>query len=194
MKVFLAGATGVIGSRLVPLLLAAGHEVAGLSRSPEKRAALESLGVTAVIGDVFDDGWLTDEVVGFAPDMIIHQLTDLPDDRDELGAYSWTNALIRQQGTANLIGAARAAGTTRFLVQSVAWPLGGGMGDAVSDMERAVLDFGGVVLRYGQFYGPGTYHPVDPPAPPRVEIDEAARQTMEALDSPSGVILIVDRD
>lgn len=192
MKVFLAGATGVIGSRLVPLLVEAGHEVRGLSRSPGNQELLENLGATPVIGDVFEAAWLTDEIVDFRPDVIIHQLTDLPDNVEEIGSHAWANAMIRRQGTANLLAAARAAGTDRFLVQSVAWPLGGGAGDAVSDMEQAVLGFGGVVLRYGQFHGPGTFHPDALPDPPRVQIDEAARRTLAALDEPSGIVLIVD--
>jgi nucleoside-diphosphate-sugar epimerase len=192
MRIFLAGATGVIGRRLVRLLVDAGHQVAGLTRSPDKTALLEGLGAQPVVGDVFEADWLVDEIVRFRPDIIIHELTDLPDDAAEIGAHSWVNAMVRRQGTANLIVAARAAGVTRMLVQSVAWPLGGGPGDAVSDMERAVLDFGGVVLRYGQFYGAGTYHPGDPPSPPRVQIDEAARRTVEALDASSGILIVVD--
>lgn len=192
MRVFLAGATGVIGVRLVPLLVSADHEVAGLTRSSEKAGSLRGLGAHPVVGDVFDSDWLTRAVLDFGPDVIVHQLTDLPDDVAEAAAHSWANAMVRQQGTANLLAAARAAGVSRMLVQSVAWPLGGGAGDAVSDMERAVLGFGGVVLRYGQFYGPGTYHPEEPPPPPRVHIDEAARQTVDALGAGSGVILVTD--
>lgn len=192
MRIFLAGASGVIGSRLIPLLGAAGHEVAGLTRSPAKANLLAELGAHPVVGDVFEAEWLIDAVVAFGPEAIIHQLTDLPDDPVEIGAYSWNNAMIRRQGTANLLSAARRAGAPRFLVQSVAWPLGGGPGDAVSDMERAVLEYGGVVMRYGQFYGPGTYHPDTPPDPPRIHIDEAARQTIEALEAASGILLMVD--
>jgi nucleoside-diphosphate-sugar epimerase len=192
MRIFLAGASGVIGSRLIPLLRAAGHEVAGLTRTPAKASLLAELGAHPVVGDVFEAEWLIDAVVAFGPDAIIHELTDLPDDPAEIGAYSWNNAMIRQQGTANLLSAARRAGAERFLVQSVAWPLGAGPGDAVSDMERAVLEYGGVVMRYGQFYGPGTYHPDTPPDPPRIQIDEAARQTIDALDAASGVLLMID--
>lgn len=192
MRIFLAGATGVIGTRLVPLLLAEGHEVAGLTRSPEKGAIVSEMGATPVVGDVFDGDWLTGQVTDFGTEMILHELTDLPDDLAEIGAYSWNNAMIRRQGTANLLAAARSAGADKFLVQSVAWPLGGGPGDAVSDMESAVLTYGGVVLRYGQLYGPGTYHPDSPPDHPRIHVDDAARRTVDALTSESGIILLVD--
>jgi D-3-phosphoglycerate dehydrogenase len=96
------------------------------------------------------------------------------------------------EGTRNLLGAARAAGASRFLAQSVAWPLSGEGAAAVAEHERAVLDAGGVVLRYGRFYGPGTYHPDDVAEPPAVHVEEAARRTAEALDAPSGVITVVD--
>ncbi|HJR91715.1 MAG TPA: NAD(P)H-binding protein [Acidimicrobiia bacterium] len=192
MRIFLAGATGVIGTRLVPLLIANGHEVAGLTRSPEKTELVSEMGALPVVGDVYDGDWLAEQVNDFGTELILHELTDLPDDLAEVGAYSWNNAMVRKQGTANLLAAARLAGVDRMLAQSVAWPLGGGPGDAVSDMEQAVLAFGGVVLRYGQFYGPGTYHPDLPPDPPRIHIEEAARQTVAALDAASGILLLVD--
>ena len=102
------------------------------------------------------------------------------------------NARIRRQGTANLLAAARAAGATRFLAQSVAWRLDGDGGAATEELERSVLAAGGVVLRYGQFYGPGTYHEQAPPPPPRVHVDQAARRTVAALEAPTGVLTIVE--
>ena len=99
---------------------------------------------------------------------------------------------MRREGTANLLAAARAAGASRFLAQSVAWELSGASGAAVEELERATLDVGGVVLRYGQFYGPGTYHEDEPPTPPRIQIDEAARRTVAALEAPSGIVELVD--
>ena len=90
--------------------------------------------------------------------------------------------------------ATRAAGASRFLAQSIAWQLPGAGAKAVAHLERATLDFGGVVLRYGQFYGPGTYHEGEPPEPPRIQIDAAAARTAELLETPSGVVTIVDPD
>ena len=86
---------------------------------------------------------------------------------------------------------ARAAGVTRLLAQSIAWKLEGESQAAVEELERLVVNASGVVLRYGQFYGPGTYYEAEPPAPPRVHIDEAARRTVQALDAPGGATLII---
>ena len=95
-------------------------------------------------------------------------------------------------GTANLVAAALVAGAGRFVTQSVAWPLPGAGGRAVDEMEAMVLAVEGVVVRYGQLYGPGTFHPANRPDPPRVDIDDAAARTLPALTAPSGVISIVD--
>ncbi len=193
MRIFLAGASGVLGVRLVPLLVAEGHAVAGMTRSPGKTAALRALGAEPVVCDVFDAPALTTAVVAFAPDLVMHQLTDLPDDPANMAAHNEGNRRIRREGTRNLLAAAQAAGATRFLAQSIAWTPPGDGGRAVEEMERLVLDAQGVVLRYGQFYGPGTYHEDAPPDPPRIHLDEAARQTVAALAAPTGVLTLVDR-
>jgi uncharacterized protein YbjT (DUF2867 family) len=192
MRIFVAGATGVLGVRLVPLLVAAGHDVAGMTRAPEKAGTLRALGAEPVVCDVFDPPALERGVVASRPDLVMHQLTDLPDDVSLIPAFARANARIRREGTENLLEAARAAGATRFLAQSVAWELAGDAGVATGDLERSVLAAGGVVLRYGQFYGPGTYHEQAPPPPPRVHLDEAARRTVEALEAPSGILTIVE--
>ena len=193
MRIFLAGATGVIGVRLVPLLVTAGHEVAGLTRTAAKAEALTAQGAVPVVADVYDADALTRAVVGFAPELVLHELTDLPDAVAELAASRAANARIRVEGTRNLLAAARAAGATRFVAQSVAWELPPGEGaDAVAELERTVLAFGGTVLRYGQFYGPGTFHPDALPTHPRIHIDEAARRTLAALDAPSGILTVTD--
>lgn len=190
----MAGATGVIGIRLVPLLVADGHAVAGMTRSPEKAETLRALGAEPVVCDVFDADALRDAVASFAPAAVIHELTDLPTDARRFRKHAAAHNRIRRDGTQNLLAAAHAAGTVRrFLAQSVAWQLSGDGGAAVEELERAVLDRGGVVLRYGRLYGPGTYFEHDAPEPPRVHVDEAARRTVAALAAPSGVLTIVER-
>lgn len=192
MRIFVAGASGVIGSRLVPRLVEAGHVVAGMTRTPSKTGLLEALGATAVVCDVFDADGLRAAVGDFSPDVVIHELTDLPDEADRIAASGGANARIRREGTRNLIAAARASGAERFLAESVAWELGGDAGAAVRELEQAVLDVGGVVLRYGRLYGPGTYNPDTLPEPPRIHVDEAARRTVEALEAPTGIVTLAE--
>jgi nucleoside-diphosphate-sugar epimerase len=193
MRIFLAGATGVIGVHLVPRLVVAGHTVAGMTRSPDKAEQLRSLGAEPVVCEVFDRDGVREAVSAFGPEIILDELTDLPDDQSQIAELVARNARIRREGTPNLLAAARAANVHRFLAQSVAWELPPGVGaDAVRELERLVLEAGGVVLRYGQFYGPGTYFEQEPPPSPRVHIDDAAGRTVAALDAPSGVITIVE--
>ena len=188
MRIFIAGASGVIGVRLVPLLTAGGHTVAGMTRSPHKADQLRDLGAEPVICDVFDRDALTRAVAAFRPDVVFHQLTDLPDREDELAAYSDRNDRIRTEGTRNLIAA---AGTARVIAQSISWELPDPHA-ATAKHERAVLQAGGVVIRYGQLWGPGTYFEAGPPEPPRIHVDDAARQTVPALGVPPGVTVVAD--
>jgi uncharacterized protein YbjT (DUF2867 family) len=188
MRVFVAGATGVIGVPLVRQLVAAGHTVAGMTRTPAKSGLLESLGAAAVVCDAYDADAVADAMASFAPDVVINELTDLADDFEKIDPEA--NARIRREGNANLIAAADGA---RYLAQSVAWELSGTGGDAVRELEQTTLAAGGVVLRYGMFYGPGTYSEgSEPPLPPRIHVEEAARRTIEALDAPSGVIVLTE--
>jgi uncharacterized protein YbjT (DUF2867 family) len=189
MRVFVAGASGVIGVRLVPLLVAAGHEVAGMTRSPGKVEGLQALGAEPVVCDAFDAVALREAVVAFRPEAVVNELTDLP---DEQAATNEANARIRREGTRNLLAAARAAGASRFVAQSIAWQLRGDAGAAVAELERLVLAADGVVLRYGRLYGPGTYYEDEEPEPPRVHVDEAARRTVPALAAASGIIEVTD--
>jgi nucleoside-diphosphate-sugar epimerase len=193
MRIFLAGATGVIGVRLVPLLVGARHEVVGMTRMPDKVELLRSLGAEPVVCDVFDPPALNAVVSGAAVEMVMHQVTDLPDQVDQLSAFRQRNNRMRTEGTHNLIEAARRAGVKRFIAQSISWEPPGG-GEAVRDLERMVLDFGGIVLRYGQLYGPGTYYEHEPPDPPRIHVDEATRRTVDLLDAPSGAIVVTETD
>ena len=193
MRVFLAGATGVIGIRLVPLLVGAGHEVAGMTRSHDKSTQIEALGAQPVICDVFDAASLLSAVSDFTPDLVMHQLTDLPDRIDQIPDYAERNNRIRSEETRNLLAAAGEAGTRRLLAQSVAWAPPGSS-NAVAEHERLVLEAGGVVVRYGQLYGPGTYYPDDLPAPPSIHIEDAAGRTMALLEAPSGIVVLTDED
>jgi nucleoside-diphosphate-sugar epimerase len=157
MRIFVAGATGVLGRRLVPLLVAAGHDVAGMTRSEGRAAMLRELGTEPVVCDVFDADAVHAAVVRFAPAAVVNELTDLPDDAGKLAEGRASNAQMRREGTRNLLAAARAAGASRIVAQSVAWETKGDTAAAVEYLERETLGAGGVVVRYGQLYGPGTY-------------------------------------
>ena len=172
MRIFLAGASGVIGQRLIPRLVHAGHIVGGLTRSHGKTELLRHLGAEPILCDVFDREALIQAVRDFKPDVMLNELTDLPDDAAQISQLANLNARIRTEGTRNLIEAARRSGSPKILAQSVAWQLPDGPdAQAVAELERSVLAEGGVVLRYGQFYGPGTYNEQQPPEEPRVHID-----------------------
>lgn len=196
MRIFLAGATGVIGVRLLPLLIADGHTVAGMTRTEAKAATLAQAGAEPVVCDVFDADALRTAVAAFAPDLVMHQLTDLPDDVSQIGEFGERNDRMRQEGTRNLLAAATGAGVpgARFLAQSIAWELPGERGEHTRAFERMVLDAGGVIIRYGQLYGPETFYP-DPdalPPPPRVHVDEAARATVGLLNAEPGIVEVVE--
>jgi len=193
MRIFIAGATGVIGVRLVPLLVAEGHDVAGMTRSPEKAEALRALGAEPVVCDVFDPSGLTRAMIEFMPELVMHQVTDLPDQVEQIPAFAERNNRVRTEGTRNLIAAAKSAEAQRFLAQSICWEPPAG-GETLEEHEEQVLNVGGVVIQYGQLYGPGTYHEQDVPPPPRIHVDAAARRTVELLDAAPGVIVVAEPD
>lgn len=193
MRIFIAGASGVIGVRLIPLLVDGGHVVAGMTRSPGKTCLLRELGARPVVCDVFDFGALTRAVSAFGPDVVFHQLTDLPDQEGDIALFRDRNDRMRTEGTRNLLAAAAGAKADRVIAQSISWePPSERRRAATAAHERAVLQAGGVVIRYGQFHGPGTYYEGDPPEPPRIHVDDAARQTLPALAAPPGVTLVAD--
>jgi nucleoside-diphosphate-sugar epimerase len=193
MRIFVAGATGVIGRLLVPQLVAQGHTVGGMTRSAAGAEWLQSTGAIPVVCDVYDRERAITAIIDFAPELIMHQLTDLPDSASALPKKRDDNARIRQEGTRTLLDAAAAAGGVKVIAQSIAWEQPPGRGaDAVAELERTVLEADGLVLRYGQFYGPGTFYPDAAPERPRVHIDTAARITMELLGAPSGIVTVVD--
>ncbi|MFL5866812.1 MAG: NAD-dependent epimerase/dehydratase family protein [Thermoleophilaceae bacterium] len=186
MRVFVAGATGAIGRSLLPQLIEAGHEVTGMTRSADKAAAISAAGAKPAVADVFDEDRVRSAMVEAAPEVVVHQLTSLPDRLDfrDSSIYDATNE-VRSEGTRILIDCARAAGARRMVAQSIAFiyaPQGdwvkdeeapvldmarGAFGEAcrtVVEMERAVVGaegLEGLVLRYGFFYGPGTYYASD---------------------------------
>jgi nucleoside-diphosphate-sugar epimerase len=205
MRIFLAGASGVIGRRLIPLLLAEGYVVTGTTRSAEKAAELKASGVAPAIVDVFDGRAVYDAVIVAQPEAIIHQLTDLPDviDPARLGEVLARNSRLRIDGTANLVAAARSAGVRRLIAQSIAFayadgpephaetdPLNAAEGETpgaitargVRALEEAVLNappIEGIVLRYGRLYGPGTWNTPNARAP--LHVDAAAHAALLAL-------------
>ena len=182
MKVFVAGATGAMGKQLVPQLLAAGHQVVGMTRSESKQAVLRELGAQSVVADALDPEQVAGAVAAAEPDVIVHQLTAIAalDLRHFDRSFAPTNRL-RTDGTDHLLSAARAAGVERFVAQSfTGWPYartGGPVKSeddpldpsparemreslaAIRHLEEAVVGADwteGIVLRYGGFYGPGT--------------------------------------
>jgi len=175
------------------LLVTGGHTVAGMTRSPGQAGLLRELGAEPVICDVFDLAALTRAVAAFGPEVVFHQLTDLPDAAADLGRFSDRNDRIRGEGTRNLLAAAATAKAQRVIVQSISWELPSENRRAITaSHERAVLDAGGVVIRYGQLYGPGTFYPGAPPQPPRIHVDDAARLTLPTLAVPPGVTIVAD--
>jgi uncharacterized protein YbjT (DUF2867 family) len=186
--VFVAGASGVLGVRLVPLLVGAGHLVAGLTRTPAKADRLAALGAEPFVANALDRDALMSAVRAFSPDVVMHELTDLPDDAAEIPERSAAHAHLLRVGTRNLVDA---AGDAHVVAQSIAWDAGGDTTRAYADLEATVLAAGGAVMRFGQFYGPGTYYESELPPEPRIQIDTAARRAFEAIDA-EGVVIAVD--
>lgn len=204
-RILLAGASGVVGRRLLPLLRDAGHEVFGTTRSPANAERLRALGAEPRVVDVFDAAALARVVAEAQAEVVIHQLTDLPDrlDPEKMAEAIPRNARIRDEGTRNLITAARAAGARRLIAQSIAWlyapgpephgeddPLQAPEGaravtvNGVRALERQVLGaspLAGIVLRYGQFYGPDTGTDTPTGAAP-LHVDAAAYAALLAVE------------
>ena len=235
MRVFLAGATGAIGRPLVPRLLAAGHAVTAMTRSPDRAAALRAAGADAVVCDVYDRPGLEAAVAAARPDVVVNQLTDIPHALDPRRYEEQMAGLnrIRTEGYGNLVAAARAAGAARLVAQSIAFVYRPGPEPADEDEplwtdapepvastvaataagERLVLDAGGLVLRYGWFYGPGTAYAGDGATTAEirrrrypvvgagtgvssfVHVDDAADATTSAVTSDvTGILNVVDDD
>jgi len=179
-KIFVAGASGVVGRRLCRLLVEDGWLVSGSTRSQDKVPMLRDLGVNPVVVDAFDEALLNRVIGEIQPAMVIHQLTDLPPALDpaRMPEAVVRNARIREVGTCNLLAACVAAGVKRIVAQSIAFayspgplpydedsPLNTNSSDCagitargVASLEQQVLraPLYGIVLRYGKLYGPGT--------------------------------------
>jgi nucleoside-diphosphate-sugar epimerase len=233
MRVFVAGATGAIGRPLIPKLLEAGHEVTALARTPEKARVLEAQGVETALADAFDEAGVREAVVTARPEVLIHQLTALP---RSMNPRKYAEALkptsrLREKTAPYFLAAAREAGVRRVIFQSISFmvaPQGPPVLDetapvsddpvarATATMERYVTSaeaLEGVVLRYGFFYGPGTWYAPDgfmaELARKRqlavigsgegrssfVHVDDAAAATVLALDhGKPGVYNVTDDD
>lgn len=206
MRIFLAGATGAIGKRLAPLLVNAGHHVVGTTRSAIKGDALRAAGVEPAVVDVFDAPALSRAVFVARPDIVIHQLTDLPPglDPSRMAEATRRNARIRSEGTQNLVAAALEARVHRLIAQSIAWMYASGPQPHAEDdpldthaegaraitvagvvaLERLTLlspPIEGVVLRYGHLYGPGTGADRGREAP-SLHVDAAASAALLAVE------------
>ena len=232
MRVFVAGASGALGSRLVPQLIAAGHEVTGTHRSPGNAERVRRLGAEPVQLDLLNPDAVIDAVVAAHPDAIIHQATALAGDLDfkHFDRSFHQTSLLRTQGTDSLLAAAKAAGVKRFVAQSYAsarYARTGGMVKTEDDpldpdpipatreataalryLDEVVTGAGGIVLRYGVFYGAandGLIEPVRKRMFPIVgggagvssfiHLDDAAAATVLALEHRGPAIYnIVDDD
>lgn len=237
VRIFVAGATGAIGRQLVPLLVESGHSVTALTRAESKAAAIREAGAEAVVANVLDAHEITAAVLAQSPDVVVHELTAIPariDPRRFAEAFVPTNRL-RRDGTRNLLAAAVAAGSRRIVVQSIAQayaPVGGWVKaeddplyldapspfadifQAIVDLETITLGSDAiepVVLRYGNFYGPGTRFAADgsdaqlvregrfpvagggPAHWSFIHVQDAAHATVQALDRGApGIYNVVD--
>ncbi len=216
MRILLAGATGVIGRRLAMLLVQDDHEVTAITRSPARIEQLRSLGTIPVQVDVFDADGLAGVVAAARPDVIIHQLTNLPSAPGTPGyaAAQAANRRLRIEGTAHLMRAAELAGVRRVIAQSVAFVYAPAEGirietdpldrtaarqltvEGIIALEHEVLKtpgVDGVALRYGFLYGPDTWYEASP-KPPSVHVDAAAHAARLAVNRGTGVYNIADDD
>jgi nucleoside-diphosphate-sugar epimerase len=197
-RIFVAGASGAIGRRLTPLLLENGWLVFGSTRSKEKAAHLKAAGVEPIVVDVFDADALREHLQEIRPEVVIHQLTDLPYalEAGEMPAALTRNARLRDNGTGNRGAASLHAGAKRLIAQSISFiydegakphretdpllpvthPIYGETVQGVLSLERQVTEapLEGLVLRYGLLYGPGTGFDA-PIAPGSVHVDAAAK-------------------
>ncbi len=238
MKVFVAGATGAIGKPLISALLAEHHSVVGMTSSPSRVSVLQNYGAEAVVADALDLQAVSAAIARVRPDAVIEELTSLPKDYtpEAMREAAERDRRVRLEGGGNVYHGAQAASVRRYLVQSTGFFYGPGAGLATEtdslavnatpaiaagvraymEVEQRVLgsrDMQGVVLRYGFFYGPGTYHDPETGSVTQqvrerkypvigsgsgvysfVHVEDAAAATVAALQSDPGVYNIVDND
>ncbi|MFT3889866.1 MAG: NAD(P)-dependent oxidoreductase [Arachnia sp.] len=222
MRVFIAGGSGVLGRNAIPLLTGAGHEVVATTRSPEKTALLADLGAIPVVLDALDGDGVRDAVDRAQPDAILHLLTDLA------GGDRASTTHLRIVGTRHLVEAARASGVERLVAESISWVYRPGREPAgesdpldldapeprrtvirsIQSLESAVQEVpGGVLLRFGYLYGPGTWYsqedlfgrqalqsqlPATETVASFIQVNDAARAAVAALDWAPGIWNVVD--
>lgn len=191
MKILFAGASGVIGKHTIPLLVSYKHEVLGLTRSIDKINQITNTSANAEVCDVYDIEKLRKIIENFKPDIILNELTDLPDDQTQISKYLLRTSKVRIEGTANLITANHYT-KAKIISQSVDWEIPGKGGQAIAQLEKMTLGASGVVLRYGQIYGTGTYYETTKPEEPRVSIEALARATTDSLNLASGIYRVTD--
>jgi nucleoside-diphosphate-sugar epimerase len=215
MRVLVAGATGAIGRPLVRRLVAAGHQVTGMTRSPERGGALRELGADVAVADALDAEAVGRAVAEAGPEVVVNELTAIPKriNPRRMKRDFAANDRLRVEGTANLVEAARAAGVGRLVSQSIAFayaPVGGPVKDesdplylesgppfgrtvrAVAELERQTLEsaaIAGTVLRYGWFYGPGTAY-----APDGAIAADVRRRRFPVVGSGAGLFSFVHID
>jgi nucleoside-diphosphate-sugar epimerase len=214
MRIFVAGASGAIGRSLVAKLVAAGHEVTGMTRSEARAGTIRAAGARAALLDVFDAEVLRAAMLEAAPEVVVHELTALPQRMDfrKKDLYTATNR-VRTEGTRNLLAGASAAGARRFVCQSIAFAyrndgapvkteddpiidnapgaFASGV-RALREMESAVLGaegIDGLVLRYGFFYGPGTHYGSD-----GTIVADVRRRRMPIVGKGTGVFSFIHVD
>ncbi len=222
MRILVAGATGVVGRRLLPLLVGAGHEVVGMTRFEGRAALVEQLGARAVVADVLDREHVANVVGACQPEALVHLITDLSQ-RDFAA-----NDLVRREGTRHLVDAALRAGTRRLVAASIAFAYAPGTAPAREDdpldldapmprrrtvaavaaLEDAARELDEpVLLRLGALYGPGTFYAADgltaldvrlgrlvadDAVTSFLHVDDAARAMLAALAWPVGIVNVVD--
>jgi nucleoside-diphosphate-sugar epimerase len=213
VKVFVAGATGALGRPLVRALVAAGHEVTGTSRTASRAALVDADGGTGVVCDALDRDAVLRAVSAAQPEVVVHQLTALPESFAKLRKGSPATNRLRSEGTRHLVDAALEAGARRVIAQSIAFlyaPEGppvadedaptwrsaaepfGSMLAALGELEQTVLDtpgIEGVVLRYGAIYGPGTWY-----APDGDMTRQVRRRLLPVVGSGGGIVSFVHVD
>jgi putative NADH-flavin reductase len=187
MRILFAGASGVLGRTTLPHLR--GHEVTGLTRSPEKLEVLRELGVEATVCDVYDLDALRRLARDVQPEVVVNFVTDLA------AGSSEANSRVRREGGRNLITAAAASGAPRLVTESVAFTLDGDAAAAVHELEDASRAFVGasLILRFGRLWGLGTLYEASP-GPPAVHMETAGASAARLIpQAPAGTYVVTDR-